>query len=193
MTLHRLVAITDSVAPFDKFASATATVAVKGSVTAINVTAPGAGYLTPGLKKFVDTLPGLTAGSCEQPRQLHPDRGPRHDHLSRLRLLRDRPRAVPPSVLLEPATDVDAWLRAALDERRSRSNPSSPRAADQRQPRPGHRRRTADRRRSASASTTRTTSDRPSLRPRIGPSASRSATCCRPAPPAICSCPSTPR
>ena len=54
------VTITDSVAPFDKFASATATVAVKGSVTAINVTAPGAGYLTPGLKKFVDTLPGLT-------------------------------------------------------------------------------------------------------------------------------------
>src|SRR3954468_5791774 len=32
------VVITDSVAPFDKFASATATVAVKGSVTAINVT-----------------------------------------------------------------------------------------------------------------------------------------------------------
>src|SRR4051794_5236871 len=54
------VVITDSVAPFDKFASATATVAVKGSVTAINVTNPGAGYLTPGLKKFVDTLPGLT-------------------------------------------------------------------------------------------------------------------------------------
>ncbi len=44
----------------DLGASATATVAVKGAVTAINVTAAGAGYLTPGLKKFVDTLPGLT-------------------------------------------------------------------------------------------------------------------------------------
>ncbi len=54
-----IVTITDSVAPFDKNASATATVAVKGSVTAINVTAPGAGYLTPGLRKFVDTLSGL--------------------------------------------------------------------------------------------------------------------------------------
>ena len=53
------VAITDSVAPFDKFASATATVAAKGAVTGITVTAKGAGYLTPGLKKFVDTLPGL--------------------------------------------------------------------------------------------------------------------------------------
>ena len=30
-----------------------------GAVTAINVTNPGAGYITPGLKKFVDTLPGL--------------------------------------------------------------------------------------------------------------------------------------
>ncbi len=40
-------------------ATATASVAVKGAVTVVNVTAAGAGYLTPGLKKFVDTLPGL--------------------------------------------------------------------------------------------------------------------------------------
>jgi FtsP/CotA-like multicopper oxidase with cupredoxin domain len=53
------VAINDTVGTPDKGASATAMVAVKGAVTAINVTAPGAGYLTPGLKKFVDTLPGL--------------------------------------------------------------------------------------------------------------------------------------
>ena len=31
---------------------------MKGAVTGITVTNPGAGYLTPGLKKFVDTLPG---------------------------------------------------------------------------------------------------------------------------------------
>ncbi len=53
------VVITDTVGTLDKGASATATVAVKGAVTGITVTAPGAGYLTPGLKKFVDTLPGL--------------------------------------------------------------------------------------------------------------------------------------
>jgi len=53
------VAINDTVGVADKGASATASVAVLGAVTGITVTAPGAGYLTPGLKKFVDTLPGL--------------------------------------------------------------------------------------------------------------------------------------
>ncbi len=52
------VTIADTVGTADKGASATARVAVKGSVTGITVTAPGAGYLTPGIKKFVDTLPG---------------------------------------------------------------------------------------------------------------------------------------
>ncbi|MGV8850467.1 MAG: fibronectin type III domain-containing protein, partial [Propionibacteriaceae bacterium] len=56
------VTITDSVAPLDKGATAVATVAVLGAVTSIIVDLPGAGYLTPGLKKFVDTLPGLGAG-----------------------------------------------------------------------------------------------------------------------------------
>ena len=41
-------------------ATATATVAVLGAVTDVIVDTPGAGYLTPGLKKFMDTLPGLT-------------------------------------------------------------------------------------------------------------------------------------
>ena len=53
------VAINDTVGTADKGASATATVAVKGSVTGITVTNPGAGYLTPGLRKFVDTLAGM--------------------------------------------------------------------------------------------------------------------------------------
>ncbi|WP_345305805.1 multicopper oxidase domain-containing protein [Candidatus Villigracilis saccharophilus] len=46
-------------------ASATANLSDLGSVTKINVTSKGAGYLTPGLKKFIDPLPGLcvpTAG-----------------------------------------------------------------------------------------------------------------------------------
>ncbi len=51
------VAITDTDGT-DRGASATAEVAVKGAVTGVTVTNPGAGYLTPGLKKFVDTLPG---------------------------------------------------------------------------------------------------------------------------------------
>ncbi|WP_154605575.1 Ig-like domain-containing protein [Arthrobacter sp. AQ5-05] len=52
------VTIADTVGVADKGASGTAKVAVKGSVTEIVVTTPGAGYLTPGIKKFVDTLPG---------------------------------------------------------------------------------------------------------------------------------------
>ncbi len=53
------VTIADTVGVADKGATATATVAVKGAVTAVNVTTAGAGYLTPGIKKFVDTLAGL--------------------------------------------------------------------------------------------------------------------------------------
>ena len=49
-----VVTITDT-GGVDRGASATATVAVLGAVTAVNVTNPGAGYLTPGLKKFVRT------------------------------------------------------------------------------------------------------------------------------------------
>ncbi|MEI7743592.1 MAG: MBG domain-containing protein, partial [Chloroflexota bacterium] len=54
------VTISDTVGTADKGASATASVSAKGAVTAINVTVAGAGYLTPGIKKFVDTLAGLT-------------------------------------------------------------------------------------------------------------------------------------
>ena len=57
------VSVLDTVAPFDKGASATATIASKGAVTAIVVDAPGAGYITPGIRKFVDTLPGLGEGA----------------------------------------------------------------------------------------------------------------------------------
>jgi FtsP/CotA-like multicopper oxidase with cupredoxin domain len=40
--------------------TATATIAAKGGVTSITVGTAGAGYITPGLKKFIDTLPGTT-------------------------------------------------------------------------------------------------------------------------------------
>ncbi|MFM2078398.1 MAG: hypothetical protein RJA49_2288, partial [Actinomycetota bacterium] len=48
----------------DRGASATAFVASKAAVTGITVNTPGSGYLTPGLKKFVDTLPGLGEGAA---------------------------------------------------------------------------------------------------------------------------------
>ena len=53
------VTITDS-AGTGTGSTATAEVAVLGAVINVIVTDPGAGYLTPGLKKFMDTLPGLT-------------------------------------------------------------------------------------------------------------------------------------
>ena len=53
------VTIADTVGEPDKYASATAYVSVLGAVTGISVTNPGAGYLTPGLKKFIDPLPLL--------------------------------------------------------------------------------------------------------------------------------------
>ena len=52
------VTITDTVGTPDKGASATGVVAVLGAVTGIAVTRRGAGYITPGIKKFVDTLAG---------------------------------------------------------------------------------------------------------------------------------------
>ncbi|MBI1377354.1 MAG: hypothetical protein GC157_07725 [Frankiales bacterium] len=42
-------------------ATATADAVVLGAIGSITVDTQGAGYLTPGIKKFVDTLPGLTA------------------------------------------------------------------------------------------------------------------------------------
>ena len=52
-------------------------------------TTPNWAY-SPPLRKFVDTLPGLGAGEREQPRAVHPGGEARHDHVSGLRLLRDR-------------------------------------------------------------------------------------------------------
>jgi FtsP/CotA-like multicopper oxidase with cupredoxin domain len=52
------VLVTDTIGAADKGASATATIARRGAVTSVTVVNPGSGYLTPGLKKFVDTLPG---------------------------------------------------------------------------------------------------------------------------------------
>ena len=90
--------------PFDKNASATATIAAAGAVTAVNMVTPGTGYLTPGLKKFVDTLAGLGPTSHEQPRPEYiPVAVPDTTTYSRHGLLRDRSRPVPPEVRHGPA------------------------------------------------------------------------------------------
>ncbi|MEI6808444.1 MAG: hypothetical protein WCN95_06955 [bacterium] len=51
------VMIADTIGEPDKDASATASVAVLGAITSIEVVNGGSGYLTPGIRKFVDTLP----------------------------------------------------------------------------------------------------------------------------------------
>ena len=66
------VTISDSVAPLDKGASAVATIAALGAVTDITVDDPGSGYLTPGLKKFVDTLAGDGAAEANNMDQYIP-------------------------------------------------------------------------------------------------------------------------
>ena len=48
----------------DRYASGTVNVASNGAVTGVTVTNGGAGYLTPGLKKFHDTLPKLGAAGA---------------------------------------------------------------------------------------------------------------------------------
>ena len=63
---------------------------------------------------------GPHLGQSEQPRAVHPARGARHDHVPGGRLLRDRPRGVQREDAYEPASDQDARLRAAGDERRER-------------------------------------------------------------------------
>ncbi|HEY7625822.1 MAG TPA: hypothetical protein VH761_02100, partial [Ilumatobacteraceae bacterium] len=57
--VNPVVTITDKAPGTGAGATATAALATGGAVTGITVTNPGAGYLTPGLKKFVDTLAGF--------------------------------------------------------------------------------------------------------------------------------------
>ncbi len=66
------VTISDTVGTPDKGASATAFVAVAGAVAGITVTKRGAGYVTPGIKKFQDTLAGLGAENANNLGQFIP-------------------------------------------------------------------------------------------------------------------------
>lgn len=58
-TAEPTVTITDTPPGTGSGALAAAIFSSTGSITAINVTNPGTGYVTPGIKKFVDGLPGL--------------------------------------------------------------------------------------------------------------------------------------
>jgi FtsP/CotA-like multicopper oxidase with cupredoxin domain len=53
---------TVTIAPPTAGTTATATATTTGTVSAINLTAGGAGYATGGIRKFVDSLPGLNTG-----------------------------------------------------------------------------------------------------------------------------------
>ena len=118
-------------ADLDRAASATANVAVKGAVTAITVTNPGAGYLTPGLKKFVDTLPGLGPTGANDLGQYIPvavpdtTTYPGSDYYE-IAVVQYRMK-----FHSRPAGHAAARLRPALDERRA----WEPGASEQRQPR----------------------------------------------------------
>ena len=94
---------------------ATATVRV---VTRIVVTTPGDGYLTPGIRKFVNTLPGLGNGTLHDQRTTSATtsrwRFPT-PNLSRHGLLRDRAGAVSPPVLHRRPTDPVARIRPTGD------------------------------------------------------------------------------
>ena len=62
-------------APSPGGTQATATAAVSGAVTGVTVVSPGSGYVTPsGIKKFVDTLPGLGSANPNDLGQYIPDR-----------------------------------------------------------------------------------------------------------------------
>ena len=69
------VTITDSVAPFDKGATATATVAALGAVTAITASRPGRRLPHPGPEEVRRHAGRPRADSREQPRPVHPGGG----------------------------------------------------------------------------------------------------------------------
>ncbi len=86
-------------------AGAAATAALdNGVISAITVTKPGSGYITPvGIKKFVDTLPGLTPAGANNLGQYIPVAAPDTTHLRERRLLRHRRHAAPRADEFEPA------------------------------------------------------------------------------------------
>ena len=167
------------------------TVAVKGAVTAITVTAPGAGYLTPGLKKFVDTLAGLGPTAANDLGKYIPvavpdtTTYPGADYYEiavvqyRQKFHTDLPATllrgyVQLSTSVVPGNQVPL-SNANLDPARRRTPALMPDGAQ------------------ASASTTPLPRPDDHRQPRTGRSGSCSATCCRPASPGTCSCRSTRR
>ncbi len=97
-----------------------------------------AGYLTPGLKKFVDTLARARTrrpSNVNNLGQYIPVAVRRHHHLPGYRLLRDRARPVPPDVLLDFRRRLLRGYVQLSTPDRARPGAAS-RSPDQRQPRP---------------------------------------------------------
>ena len=160
---------------------------MKGAVTAINVTAAGAGYLTPGLKKFVDTLPGLTPAGANNYGQYIPVAvpdtttypGADYYEIAVVQYRQQFSSQLPPTLLrgyVQLSTSVVPGMHAPLTNANLDTEVArhpDPRLLRRRQPalpRPDDRRHR-----------------------RTGRSGSCSATCCRPVLAATCSCRSTPR
>ncbi len=192
MTRAPTVTITDTVGVPDKGASATATVAVKGAVTDINVTDRGRRLPHAGPEEVRRHAARSRPDGRERPRQVHPGRRARHDHVPGQRTTT---RSRSSSTGISSTGTCRPTLLRGYVQLSTRVVPGHARRAGQREPRPERcptPRSCSDGTR-PTASTTRTTSARPSSPRRTGRSGSCSATCCPPASPATCSCPSTPR
>ena len=160
----------------------------KGAVTDITVTNPGAGYLTPGLQEVRRHPARPRADGGEQPRPVHPGRGARHHHLSRAPTTT---RSRSSSTGMKFHRDLPATLLRGYVQLSTSVVPGKQVAAGEREPRPG-RARHADRRLHRGGRPALSRPDDRRAR-RTGRCGSCSATCCRPASPATCSCRSTPR
>ena len=164
-------------------ASATATTDF-GAVIGLDLTAGGSGYLTAGIRKFVDTLPGLTEAGANNLGQYipvaQPDTktfpGTDYYVIAVVQHEEQMHSDLPPTLLREyvqlstavvPGEQSLSRRHCSTGRRHRSSCPTAPRR---------------------SASTSRTTSDRPSSPRRTARFESSSTTCCRPARTATCSC-----
>jgi FtsP/CotA-like multicopper oxidase with cupredoxin domain len=102
-------------------AAATAAFSTAGSITAINVTNPGSGYMTPGIKKFVDQLPGLCVPGNPDPKLDCPSYklNPTAKYIP---LGIAEPKRYQPEDLTQPAIEADEYVIGLVQYRTSFSS-----------------------------------------------------------------------
>ncbi len=115
---------------------ATVTPVVSGAVTGVTVTDPGSGYLTPGLKKFVDTLPGTGRATKNDLGQYIPTAVPDTTTYPGT----DYYEIAVVQYRMKFHRDLPATLLRGYVQLSTSVVPGKQRAADQRQPRPDRRR-----------------------------------------------------